>query len=253
MTSPSKSLYRKPILLDRERHRRMRLRTGQGFGFAAGLNAMYITGAEFGEACKEYPLVFVRTPEGGVEPAAMLGLREGENLFVDPQGRWGGRYVPAFVRRYPFVLAQLPGQTQLGVCVDDAAQASGEQPGEALFDAQGEPTPYLQQSIQFLEQFQREHQRTRAFCQNLHEADLLRPMNARADLPDGRAFTVDGLLVVDEKKLLALPDAQVLSFFRGGELHLLSMHLLSLSNLKALTQRMTGQTVPAAPAARSVQ
>ena len=244
--------YRSVVPVSFQRHKGWAVKTGDSYAFAAEVNSVPVTAIEFAEAAAEYPVVFAGN-EASVFPGVILGARENENLQVAADGRWLGKFIPAFVRRYPFVLAQLPGQSQLGVCVDEAAQATGQQPGEALFDAQGEPTPYLKQAIGFLEQFQRERQRTRAFCQHLHEADLLQPMNARADLPDGRAFTVDGLLVVDEKKLLALPDAQVLALFRGGELHLLSMHLLSLSNLKALTQRMAGQAVTAAPAAPSVQ
>ena len=72
-------------------------------------------------------------------------------------------------------------------------------------------------------------------------------MNARADLKDGRSFTVEGLLMVDEPKLLALPDAAVLSLFRAGELHLISLHLLSLSNMKALVDRMALRKQPLQP------
>jgi hypothetical protein len=72
-------------------------------------------------------------------------------------------------------------------------------------------------------------------------------MNARADLVDGRTFSVQGLLVVDEKKLVALPDATALTLFRGGEMHLVSMHLLSLSNMQQLVDRLARRKLPPAP------
>ncbi|HWP11641.1 MAG TPA: SapC family protein, partial [Ramlibacter sp.] len=82
------------------------------------------------------------------------------------------------------------------------------------------------------------------FCERLERAGLLRQMDARADLVDGRSFTVSGLLVVDEQKLMALPDATALSLFRAGELHLVSMHLVSLSNMKQLVDRMARRKSP---------
>jgi hypothetical protein len=213
------------------------VRPGSSFAFARQANSLYLAGAEFNEACKEYAIVFTRAQNGQVIPVVVLGLRSQENLFLDAQGRWQARYVPAYVRRYPFVLAQLPGQ-DMAVCIDEAYPGLGETEGEALFDEQGQETPFLKNALEFLTQYQRDYQRTEAFCQRLQEAGLLTEMNAQAKLADGRSFTVNGLLVVDEKKLRALPDASVLALFRSGELHLVAMHLVSLSNLQNLVERL---------------
>ncbi|RYZ00670.1 MAG: SapC family protein [Comamonadaceae bacterium] len=238
--------YEKPVLLDREQHRSRRVKGSNSFAFAAKANSLYLAGVEFNEACKEYAIVFTRTPEDRIIPVAMLGLRARENLFVDADGRWLGRYVPAFLRRYPFVLAQLPGQS-LAVCIDEAYPGINEQEGEPLFDAQGQDTPFLRNALDFLAQYQREYQRTEAFCQRLEQAGLLVEMNARADLVDGRSFTVGSVYVVDEKKLMALSDAAALSLFRAGELHLVSMHLVSLSNMQALVDRIAERAAPLQP------
>ncbi len=239
--------YERPVLLDREKHRGRRVRASPGFAFARRANSLYVAGVEFAEACKEYAVVFTRQGSGRIVPVVMLGLRSRENLFVDAQDRWTGRYVPAFVRRYPFVLAELPGQA-LGVCIDEAYAGLNDTEGEPLFDAQGRDTPFLRNALDFLTQYQREYQRTEAFCQKLEQAGLLTAMNARADLVDGRSFTVGSVLVVDEKKLLALPDATVLSLFRAGELNLVTMHLLSLSNMQRLVDRIAERTQPLQPA-----
>jgi hypothetical protein len=239
--------YQKPALLDREKHRARRVKPTGGFGFARRSNSLYLAGVEFNEACKEYPIVFTRSPGGKVLPVAVLGLRENENLFVDAQDRWLARYLPAFVRRYPFVLAEVPGQS-LAVCIDEAYPGLSETEGEALFDDKGQETPYLKQTLEFLTQYQREHARTEAFCQRLQDNGLLKETNARANLRDGRSFTLNGLLVVDEKKLLELPEATVLAMFRNGELHMVSLHLASLSNIQLLADRQAqrGDPPPAA-------
>jgi hypothetical protein len=239
--------YEKPVLLDRVRHRGRRVRAGNSFAFARKANSVYLAGVEFNEACKEYAIVFTRSTAGRVVPVVMLGLRSRENLLVDADGAWDARYIPAFVRRYPFVLAELPGQS-LAVCIDEAFPGLNETEGEALFDAEGRDTPYLRNALDFLAHYQREHLRTEAFCRRLEQSGLLMEMNARADLVDGRSFTVNNVLVVDEKKLGALPDAQALAMFRGGELHLLSMHLVSLSNMQRLVDRMALRKSPLQPA-----
>jgi len=239
--------YDKPVLLDRERHKRLRVRASASFAFARQANSVYLAGVEFNEAMKEYPIVFTRAANGRMVPVAMLGLQNRDNLFVDDEAQWNARYLPAFVRRYPFVLAQLGGE-QLGVCIDEAYGGFNPREGEALFDENGANTPFLANAVEFLERFQREFARTEVFCQRLEQAGLLREMNAKADLVDGRSFTVSGLFVVDEPRLMALPDAVALSLFRSGELHLVAMHLASLSNMQVLVDRMARRAPPIQPA-----
>lgn len=236
--------YEKPVLLDRERHKRLRVRPSSSFAFARQANSVYLAGVEFNEAMKEYAIVFTRAGNGRVVPVAMLGLRSRENLFVGDDGNWGARYIPAFVRRYPFVLAQLGGD-QLGVCIDEAYSGFNQKEGEKLFDDKGANTPFLANALDFLERYQAEFARTETFCQRLEQAGLLREMNAQATLSDGRSFRVEGLYVVDEPKLMALPDAVVLSLFRSGEMHLVSMHLASLSNMQTLVDRIAQRPAPA--------
>jgi hypothetical protein len=240
--------YEKPVLLDRDKHRTRRVRPGNSFAFARQANSLFLAGVEFNEASKEYAIVFTRAGGGKVVPVVMLGLRSRENLFVAEQERWDARYVPAFVRRYPFVLAELPGQS-LAVCIDEAYAGLSETEGEPLFDAEGKDTPLLRNALEFLAQYQREYLRTEAFCARLDREGLLTAMDARADLVDGRSFTVNGLLVVDEKKLLALPDASALALFRSGELHLVSLHLASLSNMQKLVDRLAQRKSPPLPPA----
>jgi hypothetical protein len=242
--------YEKPVALDREKHRKLKVRATGSFGFAAKANSLYLAGVEFNEACKEFAIVFTRVGGGRTVPVAMLGLRGRENLFVDAQGQWDAGYIPAFVRRYPFVLAELPGRSEMAVCVDEAFTGLNTKEGEALFDAAGNDTPFLKNALDFLQRYQAEYLRTEAFCQQLEQAGLLVEMNAKADLVDGRSFTINGLLIVDEKKLQALPDATVLSLFRAGEMHLISMHLLSLSNMQKLVDRMAARGSPLQPAPR---
>jgi hypothetical protein len=246
--------YEKPVLLNREAHKAKKIAPSGSFAFAGKANSLYMAGVEFIEACKEYPIVFTQVGQGKIVPVAMLGLREGENLFVGADGKWSAGYVPAFVRRYPFVLAELEGQ-QMGVCIDEGYAGLNEKDGEALFDNKGNNTPFLQNALDFLNRYQVEYMRTERFCQRLKDMGLLMEMNAKADLFDGTSFMVNGLMVVDERKLLQLTDAQALELYRSGELSWIYAHLVSLSNLNRLvdkladSKRATGNVATPAPAA----
>lgn len=243
--------YEKPVLLHRDTHRGRRVAPSGSFAFARKANSLYLAGAEFGEASKEYAIVFTRGAGARVSPVAMLGLRARENLYVSDDGHWNATYIPAFVRRYPFVLSELPGG-QMAVCIDEAYPGLGTSEGEALFDTAGNNTPFLQNALDFLNRYQQEYLRTDAFCQRLVEMDLLMEMNAKADLVDGRSFTVNGLMIVDEQKLLALSDARALSLFRSGELHWISMHLASLTNMQRLVNQLAQRKATMQPPPKPV-
>lgn len=234
------SFYTRPELLNRELFRAKRIAPIKDYAFASNANSLYLAGVEFTDACKEYPIVFTRMGDGKVVPVAMLGLRDGENLFVDSGSAWSGKYIPAFVRRYPFVLAELSGQ-EMGVCIDTAYPGLGDSNGEALFDAAGANTPFLQNALDFLNRYQIEHMRTDRFCKRLVELDLLVEMNAKAELVDGSSYLVNGLQVVDERKLLEVTDNNAVEFFRSGELSWLYAHLMSLSNLNGLIDRLASR------------
>ena len=101
--------YKNPVPLNKNDHKDKKISSiGQNFMFAGQTNSVILAGVEFGEAAKEYPIVFSQAGDK-VVPVALLGLRNEENLFVDDKGGWDGRYIPSFVRRYPFILAETGG------------------------------------------------------------------------------------------------------------------------------------------------
>ncbi|NJM44702.1 MAG: SapC family protein [Brachymonas sp.] len=104
--------------------------------------------------------------------------------------------------------------------------------------AKATTTPFLQNALDFLNRYQVEYLRTDRFCQRLKDLGLLMEMNAKADLFDGTSFMVNGLMVVDERKLLQLTDAQALELYRSGELSWIYAHLVSLSNLNRLVDKL---------------
>lgn len=234
------ALYREPVLLDPVQHRTLRMAPLTDFSVAGAMHGAFLAVSEFAQAGMHYPIVFVATGEDGQPPVwspiALLGLAAGENLFVEGT-RWEARYVPAFVRRYPFLTANIKGEAGRGVMADLAWSGFAAPEGEPLFGADGAPAPALKGAIEFLERFEVEAQRTRQFCALLAELDVLQQMQADATLPDGEVHTVDGFWAVDERRLAALPEARVMEIHRNGMLGLLHVHLASLANLQWLVER----------------
>ncbi len=228
--------YERVVALNDQIHAGLRVRPATSFSYAARTNSVPLLASEFFECAREYPIVFTRGETGPVA-AALLGLREAENLFVDKDGKWDARYVPAFVRRYPFV----PGkgaQGELLVCIDEASQCFDGKEGEALF-LDGKPTPQLEHAMKFLAEFHQAAATTELLGRRLQELGLLRQSDSVAQLNDGTQFRLNGLSVVDESKLRALDRDIVQELFVSGGLAVIYAHLLSLGNLGALVDRLS--------------
>ncbi|MDA9316175.1 SapC family protein [Pseudomonadales bacterium] len=234
---PSLLFYDNPVALNKAAHKDLRMNSAvNSFGFARKTNSVVLAGVEFSEAAKEYPIVFAKS-DNQIVSVALLGLRDEENLFVDADGHWNARYIPGFVRRYPFVLAETGESGQRAVCIDKGYPGFDQLEGEPLFVA-GEPAPVLAQAMKFLEEYQVQYERTETFIQHLQANDLLKPLNAKIDLVSGQQFNLNGLLVVDEKKLLALEDSKALELLRSGELAWVYCHLMSLGCMTAMIDRV---------------
>lgn len=238
------SLHKQPAVLDRLRHAGKRL-LPLDCSVAQDINAMFCAVGEFPDACRDYPILFVRSNatsrpnEEVYHPVVLLGLENGENLMVEGR-KWASGYVPAVMRSHPLALVALEddsGQRQLTVCIDESYPGLGDGPdGQALFE-NGEPTEMLRNAAQFLDLFEREYNRTQPFCDRLAELGLLKHMRAEGTLADGSNFAIEGFHVVDQEKLLALPDAAALEIHRNGILALIHMHIVSMGNLQRLVDR----------------
>jgi hypothetical protein len=167
-----------------------------------------------------------------------VGLRDRQNLMVDAQGRWaGGTYVPAFARRYPFVLARTDNDDKLTVCIDEVYPGLSTERGEPLFNSDGSETPYLKRVLEFLQLFHAEAQRTAAFAARLKELGLLVPKVIHIDR-GGERQSVNGVWIVDATKLRGIDDARVVELYRSGYLSWIEAHLLSLGSLSRLVARL---------------
>jgi hypothetical protein len=238
-------LYSNLTPLDRVAHKNLKLRTDVSVADrVANQNSLFLAAVEFVEACKEFPIVFVRVGEPDkttgkqpVAPLAVLGLKQGQNLFIKGQ-EFVANYVPAYLRRYPFAMARLDqGSDQLAVCYDADWAGFSQTEGSPLFTEAGEPSEFLLNAKTFLENFENEIERTRLLCEQLMELELLGDMRFDATLPSGEKLAVDGFLAVDEKKLAELPEAKLVELYRNGILSLIEMHRISMTNMNRLAAK----------------
>ena len=231
-------LHRQPVSIDRDLHRTKKLQLPvTDWSVCAGMNSTFLAATEFGDACREYPVVFVNAgkDEQGqpvVAPIAVLGVSQDENLFVE-QKAWRGRYMPAVLRAYPFCTGRIDNE-RFAVCLDSAWSGLSDSEGQALFTAEGTPSPLLEAAQKQLEAFETEVQRTQLLCRKLVELDVLRDMRIDATFGDGRKHSVDGFLTVEQERMAGLSDAQVLDLHKSGVMGLIHAHWLSLGNMRLL-------------------
>ncbi len=248
----NQNLHMQPAAVDSAQHRNLKLKVPiTDWTVADKLNAIFVAAVEFGDVCREFPIVFVKAGKDAdgresIAPIAVLGLTQNQNLYVSGE-RWRAQYMPAILRFYPFCIARMD-ETRFAVCMDTAFKGLNADEGQPLFDAEGKPSEMLQTMQKQLEALEAEIQRTRLVGQRLQELDLLREMRFDATMPDGRQHTVDGFLTVDEAKVTALPDNVVAELHRNGMLGLVHLHWVSLGNMRRLVDWHVERSAAVAPA-----
>ncbi len=233
--------YKNVVPLSKEKHKDLHLESVAGFSFASNTSSIFVTASEFGHASREYPIVFGRNDRGRVFPAVLLGLQKNQNLFLSQDGKWSAEYIPAYARRYPFILATPDNQlSQLMVCIDrDYPGFNTNKQGEALFDDSGKETGFLSRAIGFLKDYQRLVKITEAFCRTLDRLELLQPMRATVELTSGENSTVAGFMCVSRPNLKTLTSETLTEIFKSDELELIYLHLNSLDNLDRLSRKLS--------------
>lgn len=239
--APLPMFYKQPMPLEPVRHASAGLKGEVSFRFAANTNALPLTSMEMAHAARTYPIVFsTSTP---TVPFAVVGLRDHENLFVNEAGVWReDSYIPAYVRRYPFIFSEVPEQQRLVLCIDEGAENYETSSSRPLF-VDGKPTEALQRALQFNETFQAHYMDTRRFGEWLDQNNMLEDRVARADLGGGQTFTLRGFKLMNPERLGTLSDEQVIELHKKGWLPLLHFHLQSLNNwglLGSLTRARGG-------------
>lgn len=230
-------IYEKAVPVTRKQHGNVSIKAGNNYAFAKDVNSVPLMASEFDAASVEYAIVFSGERKD-VMPAVLLGIRDNENLYIEDNGGWNAKYIPAFVRRYPFIFSS-QDRTTFSLCIDeDFPGVNRKGIGERLFDAEGERTQYLQNVLGFLQAYQAQFEATRAFCQRLIDLDLLEAMQAQFRLRSGQRITLGGFMSVNRDRLKALSGDALSRLAVTGDLDLIYAHLYSQRNFTPTAERV---------------
>lgn len=230
--------YRSLVALDSVQHRELGLpKEWRDFSYARATNVIPLVVSEVVQALRHYPLLFIKdTGSGAINLVALVGNGDGINQFVDSKGQWqANAYIPAWVRRYPFLMAS-DAQQQAFVAVDlQAALWAGKTERDPLFDTEGKPTARLQQVIAFQRDYAAAARLTEQLSQKLFEAGVLEEARLSLSASDRSApLNLGGFMLVNEKKLRELPSAELEKLHAADALGLAYAQIFSVGNLRQL-------------------
>lgn len=231
-------MYINPQVLDKKQHRDLKFKPVNDFSFAAQTVSVPLLWDEISAAARCCPIVFplAETPDKAVMPQALLSLVAGHNAFVSDKGAWeAGCYVPAHVRRYPFMLAEVK-KGQFAVMIDMESPQVKKRGGDPLFDEDGKPQALLRKVQVFLKKSQTGVNQTADIVRQLQEADVLVPYRFTVG-PKQAPKNIRGFSVVDMKKVKALSDEVLARWVREGVMALIMAHLNSLERVMDLVRR----------------
>ena len=193
-----------------------------------------ITISEFYESCKDYPIFFVKDANNSWMATVMLGYKEKENTFVDEKGIWAKhKYIPAHIRRYPFIFVTDNKSSQLTLGVEkDYKIKTQKDENRKLFDKDGNNSKFLNGILGFLNQYQKDSIETSSFIKQLDEWELLEEKNAKVIVSKDEQYNINGFYVVNEEKLKHLSKNRKEELFNKNAIPLITAHLISLSNIK---------------------
>jgi hypothetical protein len=224
--------YSKPEPLAPELHSKLGVKRMEGpFGFAKAGHAIPLTVGEFPVAAVTGPIIFVGDEK---LPLSVMGLNAGDNMFVRADGTFEpGVYIPAYVRRYPFVYANDDVNKQMVLCVDRNAEFIVEGGDMPFFEKDGQPSEYTKSCLEFCNNFEQERQRTMSFVALLKDLELFELKTASFSPPQpdgslGEPQKIAEYFGVSEEKLLKLDPDKLLLLRDNGALAQIYAHLVSL-------------------------
>ncbi|RBB16173.1 SapC family protein, partial [Xanthomonas oryzae] len=221
------------VLLNNLDHRDLRVITAHGAAYGDEVVSAATFPQEFRQLQAQYPIVFHRSGERSFQPLALLGLRLGENLFLDG-ARWDAPYIPLSIQRQPFLIGEQPDGPMVHIDLDSPRISSAE--GELLFREHGGTTDFLDRISQVLRTLHDGLAASDAFVERVLRYDLLEPFVFEATLNNGLECRLAGLYVVHEERLRALDEAALLELHRHGDLEPLYMAVASIAQFRHLLE-----------------
>jgi len=216
------------VLLDNQVHRDLKVQPGAAARYGDSQRFVAVIAGEFPFVATHYPILLTKDANtGAFLVGAMLGIDEGENLFLTDRGM--DSYRPLNLQRGPFFTSGSDVAIDLDSPRIDAA-------GQPLFTDSGEPSPYLQSILALFRDLRPGLDITRAFVETLVKLRLVEPIDISLAFDDGTQRRLEDLYTIKQDAVRALPDAQVIELFRNGYLQLIYLMIASLKQVPVLAR-----------------
>jgi len=218
--------YTNPVPLDAKAHAKLAMKENYGFGYTKGVNAIPVNLIEMPQLCHFYPIAF--SPDGNATPVAILGLRDNENLFLQADNSWGKNcYIPAYIRRYPFIFSELPDTDKLTLCVDMNDSIINEKGTQRFFEDDSKPSKLAEGALNFCKSYHAAAQETLKFSKALAASGILVDRETQIRVGESKRINFSGFQIIDEQKLRELDDKIFLEWREKNWLPYLYAHLMS--------------------------
>lgn len=206
------------------------------YSFAAQDTYCVLAAQELPQAMLSMPIAFIQDDEGFLI-VAVLGLQTSSNFYLDSEGNWLGKYIPARYRSYPFLLVpNTATKDQMVLCIDaDSGLVTESDIGEKFFDETGEPSATLTEILNFLTKVSAGQAAAARICESLQKHDLLKPWDMEIQLETG-IQRVEGLFCINETALNALSDEDFIEIRKSGALPAIYCQMLSMQHIGELAQ-----------------
>ena len=211
---------------------KLKVKAIENFEFSKKLTHCVLTVDEFFKAVKSQPIVFTKNADGGYLVSALLGIEKDRNNFLNEKYEWvKGEYIPAYIRRYPFIVVE--DKENFSLAYDTQCEAINTKEGQALLDSDANQTEYAKGVMNFMENFHTSSLRTLAFIHEVNELNLLEDANIEMSV-QGQNFSFSGFKRINEEKFNALDDVKTMELIKNGYYKLIVAQLISMSNFEKL-------------------
>lgn len=237
------------VLLNNVDHHDLKIRPGSAAQTGSAVNQVLVLPTEFEAVQREFPIILREDTQGKIRPVALLGLAQGQNVFLDPAGDWQTAHVPLMVQRGPFsIVASESGRGDPMIQVDPDDPRLSREEGVPLFLQHGGQSPYLQKMAEVLRAIWLGHQLLDPMVAAFSAAGLLRPVNLELRTGEHEVFAIANAITVDRERLAGLDGATLEKLNREGFLQSAFMIAASLGNVAVLVNRHAARQAVAAAA-----
>jgi len=226
-------MFENVVPVSHSKHKNVKIKSIDNFDFVKNVHLGSVMVHEFARVAPTYPIIFLEAPDkDAFKPVALFGLEAGENLFIK-DNKWQAAYIPAIIRRYPFVLAGSQDSDRYTVCIDEGNRFVNEEEGQALYDEDGNPSEVLEKVKRYLQELQQMELFTAEFVRYLAQKNLFTPMNMNLRVGQ-QVKSITGAYIINENHLNNLSNETFLEMREKRYLPVIYAHLTSLGQMDRL-------------------